>query len=172
MDHKELMSQMNIQQKQDTGITFERVRDDVRTPSYGTNGSAGIDFYPPFSWFQEDMDRTEIPAHSDIMIPSGFKCKLPLGTALIAFNKSGIAAKKGLIIGACVIDEDYEGEFKIHLINTGNIPVTINLNQKIAQFLVLKYERPQITVGKITHRHVYDHVNEARGSGGFGSTDK
>jgi dUTP pyrophosphatase len=147
-------------------IIFERVRDDVRTPSYGTGGSAGIDFYIPEGWIDEEPSRLEVLPNADIVIPSGFKVKMPKGTCLVGFNKSGIALR-GLIVGACVVDEDYEGEFMLHLINPSSDPIIINPIKRIAQFILLKYERPEIVVGEITDRETYD---GNRGCNGFGST--
>ncbi len=147
-------------------IFFEPVREKVKPPTYGTGGSAGIDFYIPECWLEEDIDRVKVEPFSDILIPSGFKCKIPEGTMLTAFNKSGIALQ-GLITGACVIDEDYEGEFKIHLINPTDKPVYINPNKKIAQFILLKYERPEIITGPIQGRILY---TGNRKDNGFGST--
>jgi len=34
---------------------------------------------------------------------------VPSGYALIAFNKSGVAHNKGLIVGSAVVDELYQG---------------------------------------------------------------
>ena len=56
-----------------------------------------------------------------LRIKSGIKVNVPQGYALIAFNKSGISTKLGLIVGACVIDSGYQGELSIHIINTSSI---------------------------------------------------
>ena len=150
-----------------TEIIFQPVRANVRHPTFGTGGSAGIDFYIPPNWIEEDPERLKVEPFSDVLIPSGFKCKIPEGTMLTAFNKSGIALR-GLIVGACVVDEDYEGEFKIHLINPTSHPVFINPERKIAQFILLKYERPKIYVGPIQGRIAYE---GNRKDNGFGSTN-
>ena len=74
--------------------------------------------------------------HSRINIPSGIKARMSSpGRALIAFNKSGIATKFGLIAGACVVDYLYQGEIHLSLINTSTNVVRIYEDMKIIQFV-------------------------------------
>lgn len=84
----------------------------VKMPTRGTSGSAGIDFYVPND-YPESLC-TVMPGER-FFIPSGIKAKVPEGYALIAFNKSGVALKKGLVTGACVdgetIIETNKGKF-------------------------------------------------------------
>ena len=62
---------------------------DVKTPEYGTPGSAGIDFFVP-----NDFESVFLEPGESVLIPSGIRARLPLHTALIAFNKSGVATKR------------------------------------------------------------------------------
>ena len=103
------------------------------------------------------------------LIPSGIKANVPKGYALIAFNKSGVATKKGLYIGACVVDEDYQGEIHLHLTNVGDKDVSIAKDDKIAQFILIPvyYAIPV----EVPVENLYEAESE-RGAGGFGSTDK
>jgi len=78
----------------------------VKTPSRGTEQSAGIDFFVP-----EDFETSELQPGESALIPSGIKAHVPNGYALIAFNKSRVSVKQGLSVGACVVDEDYEEKF-------------------------------------------------------------
>jgi dUTP pyrophosphatase len=88
---------------------------------------------------------------------------------LVAFNKSGVATKRNLTVGACVVDEDYQGEIHIHLTNVGTETQEIKAGEKIVQFLLMPivYEgleevlsEDELWEGKVTER----------GEGGFGST--
>ena len=97
----------------------------VKTPNRGTSESAGIDFYVP-----EDYSQTLKPGDS-CLIPSGIKANVPNGFALVAFNKSGVAVKKNLYVGACVVDEDYQGEIHINLTNVGKRSVEISSGEKL-----------------------------------------
>jgi len=136
----------------------------VKTPQRGTPKSAGIDFFIP-----DDFPRTELLPHQSVLIPSGIKVKLPEGYALVANNKSGIASKKQLIIGASVVDEDYQGEIHLNLINTGHVNAIIAPGDKIIQFLLEKQEYASvIEVG--SEDELFNGVVTERGAGGFGST--
>ena len=70
-----------------------------------------------------------------ILIPSGIHVNLPDHIFLDAENKSGIAAKRGLIHGAALIDNDYEGQIHINLLNPTCYNVKIKPGEKIVQFV-------------------------------------
>lgn len=138
----------------------------VKTPSRGTQGSAGIDFFVP------EMDEPiYVPENGSALIPSGIKAIVPEGHALIAFNKSGVATKKGLIVGACVVDEDYQGEIHIHVINATKGPVFINPGEKLVQFLLIPimYSGIREVKTEAFQKAISNNTSE-RGEGGFGST--
>lgn len=152
---------------------------DVKSPCRGTQLSAGIDFFVPNDW-NSGTERIVRPGER-ILIPSGIKANVPSGHALIAFNKSGVATKTGLIIGACVVDEDYQGEIHLSLINTNTDrdvfaegsyvkldgSVAISPGEKLAQFILLpvNYAMPEETDADELYAE-----NTERGEGGFGST--
>lgn len=137
---------------------------DVKTPTRGTQGSAGIDFYVPND-YPNSLRRVE-PGER-FFIPSGIKANVPEGHALIAFNKSGVALKKGLMVGACVVDSDYQGEIHLHLVNTSCKAVTIEPGEKLTQFLLIPVDHCVVEV--VDEQDLFD-VETDRGSGGFGST--
>ena len=109
-----------------------------------------------------------ISPHGSILIPSGIKANIPPNHVFIAFNKSGVATKTQLIVGACVIDEDYVNEIHINLINTSNNPIIINENQKIIQFLLM----PIIycSIEEETNENILYLNKISNRIGGFGST--
>lgn len=143
-------------------LQFEKTRD-VKDPVRGTPGSAGIDFFVP-----ADTDWVYELAHGDSAnIPSGIKARIPKGYALIAMNKSGVALRKSLMVGACVIDSDYEGEIHLHVINCGEDTVGIEPGDKLVQFLLIPVDHSEFEmVDSITRTG----KTSERGSGGFGST--
>lgn len=79
--------------------------------------------------------------------------------------RSSLAAKKGIDIGAGVIDNDYRGEIKILLINNGFSDFDIKKGDRIAQLIFETCGKPQIEV-------VNELSSTVRDSGGFGSTGK
>jgi dUTP pyrophosphatase len=136
----------------------------VKTPEYGTDGSAGIDFFIP-----DDFETRVVRSKSDILIPSGIKAEVPEGYALIAFNKSGIAVNKHLCVGACVVDSDYRGEIHLHVFNYCEKDIKIKPGEKLVQFLLLPYQHTTITE---VPTFEIDNQSTTRGTGGFGSTNK
>ena len=148
-----------------TEMKFIKVRE-VKTPAYGTDGSAGIDFFVP-----EDFKTHQLTDGHGILIPSGIKANVPDGMVLIAFNKSGVATKKKLQVGACVVDSDYQGEIHIHVFNTTNHDeIEIKAGDKLTQFVLLPYVHAKLAECQ-TELEVFP-VETKRGSGGFGHTDQ
>jgi len=137
---------------------------DVKTPRRGTKQSAGLDFFVP-----NDFIPVVVFPHKDINIPSGIHVNVPTGKALVAFNKSGVATKKKLQVGACVVDEDYEGEVHLHLTNLSDSPITIEPGDKIVQFLLLDVAYDDIEEST-SLAELYAGQSSERGAGGFGST--
>ena len=162
-------------------IKFSKVRN-VRTPEYGTPGSAGIDFFIP----EDQGPNICVAPGEDVLIPSGIKVNLPKDIALVAKNKSGVVTSfnalcragktpkstsliSSLIVGACVVDCDYQGEIHLHFINTGKSEVILHPGMKVAQFL--PYYVPQYELIEVSADTLYDGTTQ-RGEGSFGSTTK
>lgn len=145
-------------------IKFTKTRD-VTTPARANPGDAGIDFYTP-----ADYPVTVIAPGESVLIPAGIKIEVPIGYALIFHNKSGIAAKKNLYVGACVVDHGYAGEVHINLVNNGNMAQTIRPGDKIVQGIMVPILLPELI--EVDEASLYQdiHVAGSRGAGGFGST--
>lgn len=146
-------------------LKFTKIRN-VKSPTRGTAKSAGIDFFVP-----ESFPNTTLGFGQQVIIPSGIKVKVPEDCALIAFNKSGIATKNQLQVGACVVDEDYQGEVHINVYNRGVESVTITPGMKLTQFILMPVEYCSI-VEVEDEGELYCGVVTQRGDGGFGSTNK
>ena len=86
---------------------------------------------------------------------------------LQVMNKSGVASKKSLIAGACVVDEGYTGEVFVNLHNIGTEPQTIDPGQKLAQGVFVRIEKPEVV--EVHEDNIYDQPT-SRGSGALGST--
>lgn len=134
----------------------------VKTPNRGTPESAGLDFFVP-----SDFEEITISPGEDVFVPSGIKANVPSGFALIAFNKSGVALRKKLSIGACVVDEDYQGEIHLHLFNFGKEEVNVMPGEKLVQMVLVPVSYDTVEV--VSEEKLYETSTE-RGSGGFGST--
>lgn len=154
-------------------------------PTKGTSGSAGWDFYMPkpsetfiehFNKLNhckfEDVAVSEgcgiaLHSHQRVIIPSGFKVAIEAGTAFVAWEKSGLATNYGLVPSAKVVDEDYQGEVGIGLLNTSDRDVFIDFGQKITQFVHIPVMKDTLEV--VDEKELYESASE-RGSGAYGST--
>lgn len=162
----------------------------VKTPDRAYGVADGIDFFVPeysSSFIQDLKEKNTLEGsynlvisdnkvsislnpHSRIIIPSGIRIILgDDNTCLLAVNKSGIAAKKGIVLGACLVDHDYEGEIYINLINTTDKQVEITTGDKIVQFLHLPILHTKLH--EINEEDFYKlKRNTSRGVGCFGSS--
>lgn len=146
-------------------LKYSKVKD-VKDPCRANVGiDAGIDLYIP-----EEFEKKTLKPNESILIPAGVKFEVPLGYAVILFNKSGVASKKCLLVGACVVDSGYAGEVHINLHNVGTKEVELNPGDKIVQAVMLPIITP--TPMLVDEENLYKDVcsPSARGSGGFGST--
>ena len=135
----------------------------VKTPERGTPLSAGLDFFVPNDFPGEHF---LLPGDA-VNIPSGIKVKVPHGFALVFMNKSGVAVKKGLQVGACVVDEDYQGEVHLHVRNTSTDVQSIKPGEKLVQALLIPVDYCDVEVVNVDE--LYEEGTQ-RGEGGFGST--
>jgi dUTP pyrophosphatase len=143
-------------------LRFCRIRK-VKSPTRAHSLDAGIDFFVP-----TDFDSRGLDPNESIKIPSGIRARVPEGFALIAFNKSGVATKLGLIVGACVVDSGYQGEIHLHLVNSSNKNVWIIPDTKIVQFILVPIA---LSMPEEVREHELFPEKSLRGSGGFGSTN-
>lgn len=169
-------------------MKYSKIKD-VLSPIRGTQLSAGIDFFVPvfnenfindlilknnFNDNQINAIRSnkviKLLPNEKILIPSGIKVNFDGDPkSFIAFNKSGVASKKGLVTLACVIDQDYQGEIHISLANISNDICSIKENEKITQFIMIPiiYE-DIIEVNDVSI--LYNGITD-REDRGFGHTD-
>jgi deoxyuridine 5'-triphosphate nucleotidohydrolase len=90
---------------------------------------------------------------------------LPSGHELQIRPRSGLALNHGLLVANSpgTVDEDYRGEIKVILLNTGDAAFTVTRGLRIAQAVLAP-------VTRAVWREVEALDETARGSGGFGST--
>jgi dUTP pyrophosphatase len=88
-------------------------------------------------------------------------------------NRSSVAAKKNLIVGACVVDSGYDGEVFVNLHNIGNDDKVINPGDKIAQAVMVPVVHFRaLETGSGDLYNWYPITISERGDGALGSTDK
>tara|TARA_R110000824_G_scaffold219470_1_gene406408 strand:+ start:552 stop:833 length:282 start_codon:yes stop_codon:yes gene_type:complete len=86
-------------------------------------------------------------------------------------NRSSMASKRSLVVGACVIDSGYDGEVFINLHNIGHEMQTIKAGTKIAQLVlvpVVPFRAIETSEGDLYDW--YPITISDRGTGALGST--
>jgi dUTP pyrophosphatase len=136
---------------------------DVKSPAKANETDGGYDFFVPAKFPVTPLQ------HGDaVLIPSGIKVDVPKGYALVFMNKSGIATKRKLTIGACVVDHGYSGQVHIHLINSGVSTSIVSPGEKIAQALLLPIGSH--ILAESNPEDMWQNTESSRGEGGFGSS--
>lgn len=113
------------------------------------------------------IDDIEIKPFGNVTVSTGWKCIIPNGYAMIIKEKSGIASKRGVDVGACVVDSGYLGFVHVNLINNTDKTVKFERGRKIAQFIVVPVWTGQ---PKEVSKEEFEKLETDRGNGGFGST--
>ena len=170
-------------------LKYCKVRD-VKSPCRAHEFDAGLDFFVPndltldvmrekFKTVGHEVETEvddngfikcfKLKPNESVLIPSGIKVKVPDGYMLQYHNKSGIASKRCLLIGANTVDIGYEGECHINLHNVSNFTQIISAGDKIVQGIMIKigFHQPEEVKDE---QELYSDNSSARGEGGFGST--
>lgn len=135
-------------------ISYQR----IVKPARATAGSAGYDFCTPIGF--------KLKAGETIKIPTGICAKIDDGWFLGCLPRSGLGFKYKLQLDNTmgIIDSDYYysdngGHIFLKMTNNGDVDLTINFGDKIAQGIFMPFG--------ITYE---DNATGTR-NGGFGSTD-
>ncbi len=124
---------------------------------------------PETVWHSDTPHTTmAIPPHSRALIPTGMVFDIESDYSIRIHPRSGLSWKHGITLINCegVIDSDYREEVFIPLINTTEVPYTIEHGDRIAQFEIIRYNDTitYLTTTESTAKRKADRV------GGFGST--
>lgn len=83
------------------------------------------------------------------IVNSGIRARAPMGTYLRLMTANGLGKKRGITVGAGIIDRGYIGEIKVVLFNHGSTDYLIKKGWKIAKMYVQKKAYGQSTKGGI-----------------------
>lgn len=92
-------------------IPIEVCRENVKLPTYATNGSAAMDLYAP--------EEYNLAPGECVVVPLGFKVAIPHGYALLIQPRSGLSRRTKLRLpnSPGLIDEDYHEEVGVIIEN-------------------------------------------------------
>ena len=128
-------------------------------PSYATAGSAGLDLRADVAVALAPGERALVPTGLVLAIPPGYEGQVR--------PRSGLALREGVtcLNSPGTIDSDYRGEVGVILANLGQKAVSIARGDRIAQLVIARVERAELTEsGKLPPT--------PRGEGGFGHTGR
>lgn len=125
---------------------------------------AGIDFFAP-----KDMTTVCLEPGEQALIHTGVKVEIPYGVMGLMCNKSGVATKKELVLGAHVIDTFYSGEVIVNLHNIGKKAALIEPGDKLCQMVVVPIVCAQPILCDEDDLYSDFKQGELRGENGFGS---
>ena len=136
-------------------IKVKKLSPQATVPTKANDSDAGWDLYASEDAII-DPSKTELPStHISVAIPEGY-------VGLI-WDRSSMAAKRGLHRFAGVIDSGYRGEVKVCLWNSSDKYCVVNAGERIAQILFQQ-------VPAFSLREVDSLDDSDRGIGGFGSS--
>jgi deoxyuridine 5'-triphosphate nucleotidohydrolase len=136
-------------------LSIKRLSDQATLPKRGSEFSAGLDL--------ASAEAKVIPAGERALVKTDLAIACPADTYARIAPRSGLALKKGIDVGAGVIDADYRGPVGVILFNWGKEDFEIKVGDRIAQMILEKIVLPEIV-------ETDDLPETVRGAGGFGST--
>ena len=138
-------------------VRIKRFDRELPLPSYQTEGAACVDLYARLDVTIPPGEVGYVMLNVALEIPQG--CWV-LVAARSSTNKRGLLPIQGVGIG----DSDFRGdgdEYKFAVYNFSKEPVTVERGTRVAQMMVLRYERMEMEeVERL----------DAKDRGGFGST--
>ena len=150
-----------------TQLRVQRLHENAKLPVRAHPTDAGMDLFfcpPPNDMIPKQIE--SILPHGASILPTGLKIEVPEGYMMEIKNKSGIASKRGLLVGACVVDRGYTGEIFVNLHNPSDRTQTLHAGDKIAQAVFVKITTD---LELVEAENIYDEET-SRGAGALGST--
>jgi dUTP pyrophosphatase len=158
--------------KMSTDREFDRVYNRIRfalisrtaTPPTRKNiTDAGIDLYIDLR--SRGIETMDLYPNAVQIFHTGLKVCIPTGYVGWIANKS----RADYLIGGGIVDQEYQGEILIKVINVTNDILTFNHGDAIAQMLIIPCLTPQILV--TDSAGLYEKDSERGEDGGIGRQD-
>ena len=160
-------------------IEYTKVRESAIPPQRANPSDAGLDlfFNPPpkgvIPLVDQERDALTLEPGESKLFSTGYRFGVPHGYMLEIKNRSSIAYKRSLLVGACVVDSGYDGEVFVNLHNIGTKTQTIHPGEKIAQAIMIPVVHFRaVETGSGNLYDWYPITISERGKGALGSTDK
>jgi dUTP pyrophosphatase len=128
-----------------------KLYDDAVTPTRKHPTDAGVDVYAWGDYF--------VRPHTVKIIETGVAFKIPKNFIMQVWPKS----RNDWLIGAGIIDEDYQGQLLIKLVNISNDDLVIRHGDAVAQVILVPCHRPALEEGT----YIYSETTERSITGGI-----
>ena len=149
-------------------IEYFRMRETAQAPRRANPSDAGMDL----AFAPDTGESVTIRPGESMICATGLKFGVPHGYMLQVMNRSSVAARRSLIVGAHVVDAGYDGEVFINLHNVGQDVQVVQPGERIAQAVLI----PVVCVSPVEYHYddLYSRVkvHSSRGDGALGSTDE
>jgi len=152
-------------------LQYHMLRGNDHPPVRANPSDAGLDL----RWVPSENAETvlRIEPGESILAPTGCIFGIPHGYMMEIKNKSGVAYRRQLLVGACVVDSGYKGEVFVNLHNIGKETQFLEPGDKVAQAVVVPVVHARFVASETPD--VYDWYPitiSNRGDGALGSTGK
>ena len=150
-------------------LEYALTRPNANEPQRANPSDAGLDvFYSP----ENEAQSIAIDPGQSKVIPTGLRFGVPHGYMLEVKNRSSVAAKRSLIVGACVVDSGYDGEVFVNLHNIGKETQYVRPADKIAQLVLIPVVHFRAFRSRSSDLYRQSITISDRGDGALGSTDE
>ena len=152
-------------------LQYHMIHGNVFPPTRSNPSDAGLDL----RWSPEDgsIRAMRIEPGQSKLIPTGCRFAIPHGYMMEIKNRSSMAAKRQLLVGACVVDSGYDGEVFVNLHNIGSTWQSLEPGDKIAQAVIVPVVHARFVASDTPDIYGWHPITISnRGDGALGSTGK
>lgn len=152
-------------------LQYHMIHQNVHPPTRSNPSDAGLDL----KWSPDDGEirGMRIKPGESKLVPTGLRFAIPHGYMMEIKNRSSMAAKKQLLVGACVVDSGYDGEVFVNLHNIGTDDQVIEPGDKVAQAVIVPVVHARFVASEDPNIYEWYPITISdRGSGALGSTGK
>ena len=152
-------------------LQYYMLRGNDFPPLRANPSDAGLDL----RWCPKEQSETalSVAPGASVLVPTGCTFGIPHGYMMEIKNKSGVAYKRQLLVGACVVDSGYEGEVFVNLHNVGTETQYLEPGDKVAQAVVVPVVHARFVASATPDIYDWYPITISdRGDGALGSTGK
>jgi len=151
-------------------LEYHMLRGKDYPPARSNPSDAGLDLC--WAPAEASTQLMAIGPGASVLVPTGCKFGIPHGYMMEIKNRSSVAHKKQLLVGACVVDSGYDGEVFVNLHNVGSQTQYIEAGHKIAQAVIVPVAPVRFVATENPDVYGWYPITMSdRGDGALGSTD-